>query len=90
MNIASIEMSNFDLVHLHKGTPHCKTHGAMNKITLHEDGGGIWRCISTNGCVVKTFDDQHGTRNAESSYGWKEVDGLCRAACEEKYEIEKF
>lgn len=27
-----------------KETPHCKKHGAMNKISA----GGIWRCIGTH------------------------------------------
>lgn len=27
-------------------TPHCMRHGAMNKVATHEDGGGIWRCIT--------------------------------------------
>ena len=30
----------------HLNTPICKKHGAMNKVSQHEDGGGIWRCIS--------------------------------------------
>ena len=39
-----------------KPTPHCKKHGAMNKINTLEDGGGYWRCIgyvtreNDNGC----------------------------------------
>lgn len=45
MNIFPINFSNFDLVELKK-TPHCKKHGAMNKMNILEDGGGYWRCIS--------------------------------------------
>lgn len=46
MNIKSIDMSNFDLVEVKNGTPHCNLHGAMNKVSLHADGGGYWRCIT--------------------------------------------
>lgn len=51
MNIQPINFADFDLVII-KGdntcrpTPHCKKHGAMNKMNVHEDSGGIWRCIS--------------------------------------------
>jgi len=83
MNISAIEMSDFDLVFLKNNTPHCHHHGAMNKITSHEDGGGVWRCITTNGCVVKVFDNQGGMRDSESSWGLKQIDGICRAGCEE-------
>lgn len=47
MNISEIEMSDFSLVYLHNNTPHCKKHGAMNKVSKHKDGGGYWRCITT-------------------------------------------
>lgn len=46
MNIEPVNFSNFELVEIKNGTPHCKIHGAMNKMNKHEDGGGIWRCIS--------------------------------------------
>jgi len=26
-------------------TPHCRIHGAMNKVSVHEDKGGFWRCL---------------------------------------------
>lgn len=78
MNIHELEMSDFALVEVKSindcaPTPHCKKHGAMNKITKDENGGGTWRCIS----VV-------GIRNTVTSYGAKakiEVDGICRAGC---------
>ena len=44
MTIKPINFSDFDLV-IVKGTPHCKKHGAMNKMNKLEDGGGYWRCI---------------------------------------------
>lgn len=49
MEIQPINFADFGLVEL-KGqriTPHCKKHGAMNKMNVLEDGGGYWRCIST-------------------------------------------
>lgn len=30
----------------YKRTPHCRIHGAMNKMNVLEDGGGYWRCLS--------------------------------------------
>lgn len=52
MKINTIEdnNTNFELVELcDKGgvgylTPHCKVHGAMNKVSVY-DGGGMWRCL---------------------------------------------
>ena len=35
--------ADLDLVELKDGTPHCKKHGAMNKLTKD----GIWRCVTT-------------------------------------------
>ena len=46
MMIRPIEMANYELVEVKNGTPHCKIHGAMNKVSVHEDGGGYWRCIT--------------------------------------------
>lgn len=46
MNIQPIEMATFELVVLSNEIPHCKLHGAMNKVSVHEDGGGYWRCIT--------------------------------------------
>jgi hypothetical protein len=52
--------SNFELVYLHSNyedkinTPHCEKHGAMNKVSVHEDNGGIWRCLELScrcGCI---------------------------------------
>lgn len=51
MKIIPINFSEFDLVEVKttnecKPTPHCKKHGAMNKMNVLEDGGGYWRCIT--------------------------------------------
>ena len=46
MNIEHIKFSDFDLVFINNGTPHCRKHGAMNKMNVLEDGGGYWRCIT--------------------------------------------
>ena len=40
-------MSTFELVEIKNNTPHCKIHGAMNKMNTLEDGGGYWRCIAS-------------------------------------------
>ncbi len=65
MKIQPIQMSDFSLVEIYKDTPHCKLHGAMNKVSLHKDGGGYWRCITIYGT----------TREG------REVEGICRAGC---------
>lgn len=48
MNIEAIkdDNTNFDLVYIHNLTPHCKIHGAMNKVSVFETGG-YWRCITS-------------------------------------------
>lgn len=46
MIIEPIKFATFDLVEIKYGIPYCKIHGVMNKMNKHEDGGGIWRCIS--------------------------------------------
>lgn len=46
MEIIPINYAEFDLVEVFNGTPHCKLHGAMNKMNKLEDGGGYWRCLS--------------------------------------------
>lgn len=35
--------TDFSLVVI-KSTPHCKIHGAMNKVSTYEKGG-YWRCL---------------------------------------------
>lgn len=45
MKIELIQYADFDLVEIIQGTPHCKKHGAMNKMNRFEDGGGYWRCL---------------------------------------------
>jgi len=48
--------SRFDLVIVKtthakvKPTPHCKKHGAMNCVAVHETGK-LWRCIQSNQVV---------------------------------------
>jgi hypothetical protein len=54
MKIVAINFANFENVEIKNGTPHCKKHGAMNKITKNEDGGGYWRCISVVSNTVDT------------------------------------
>ena len=46
MVLEQINFANIELVEIKNGTPHCKIHGAMNKMNKHEDGGGIWRCLA--------------------------------------------
>lgn len=35
-------------------TPHCKKHGAMNKVSLFDDGGGYWRCNTADGITCRS------------------------------------
>jgi hypothetical protein len=77
MNIIPLDIADFDLVEIKttnecNPTPHCKKHGAMNKITLNEDGGGIWRCYAE---VSVT------TIKIGNSISKKENDTPCRAGC---------
>ena len=78
MKIIPLDLSDFSLVEIKTTndcapSPHCKKHGAMNKIAIN-DKGGIWRCIT----VVGYQFVQEG--NAK---GKKEIDNVCRAGCEE-------
>lgn len=72
MNIEPLDIADFSLVEIKDGTPHCKTHGAMNKLTRHEDGGGIWRCITVHS-ITKIRDGNQISK--------KENDCVCRAGC---------
>ena len=56
MKIITIPDGNtsFELVKIINGKPSCKIHGSMNKVSLHEDGGGYWRCLQGQcraGCI---------------------------------------
>ena len=42
-NLKPVDMADISLVTLKNNYPHCKKHGAMNKVTKE----GIWRCLST-------------------------------------------
>lgn len=55
MKITPIEDANtdFNLVVIYQNTPHCKHHGAMNKVNVFSTGA-YWRCIST---VSKTKEN---------------------------------
>lgn len=75
--IQALESAEFDLVEVKttnecKPTPHCKNHGAMNKITRHEDGGGIWRCLAVHSITTVRIGKQISK---------KENDTVCRAGC---------
>lgn len=77
MKITPIESADFGLVEVKTtnectSTPHCKNHGAMNKTTTHEDGGGFWRCLS----AVSVTKIVKG-----NSVSYKENDTVCRAGC---------
>lgn len=79
MKIVPLDLSDFSLVEVKttnecNPTPHCKNHGAMNKITLHADGGGIWRCISVHSITTIIKGNQISK---------KENDAVCRAGCEQ-------
>ena len=70
MNIEPIKDSNISLVEIKNGTPHCKTHGAMNKITSN----GFWRCITVSG-YKKVIDG--------NSISKKHMETICRAGCKQ-------
>lgn len=43
-----------------KDTPHCRVHGAMNKVASWEDNEGMWRCLQSEstadcraGCIER-------------------------------------
>ncbi len=79
MKISKIEMADFDLVEIKNNTPHCIKHGAMNKITKHSDGGGIWRCLSVHSITYIKVGN---------SIGKKENDCVCRAGCIELRDVQ--
>lgn len=89
MTIQPIDLSDFSLVEVKtdypcevRPTSHCKLHGAMNKITIHEDGGGIWRCIHVPGVErVRVLQS-----NGSYAEGLLEHDSICRAGCSEEVE----
>lgn len=75
MTITEIQDANFGLVELKstnscEPTPHCKKHGAMNKIAKD----GFWRCITVSG--FKRIIN--GNSVAE-----KHIETVCRAGCYE-------
>lgn len=69
--------STFDLVELKQACngklyPHCKKHGAMNKVTPGVNG--IWRCLSVHSRTKIVIGN---------SISYKENDTVCRAACKQ-------
>lgn len=75
MKIEPLELADFDLVEVKttnecKPTPHCKKHGAMNKITAD----GIWRCITVSGYREVWNGNARGEVHLET---------ICRAGCSE-------
>ena len=73
MKIEPLDIADFDLVELKTTnecapTPHCKKHGAMNKITPD----GIWRCITVSG-----YEE---VRNG-NAVGRIHLETICRAGC---------
>ena len=80
MKVQAMPDADFDLVFLHTGypeigkTPHCKNHGAMNKISRFKDGGGYWRCLAVHS-VTKIING--------NSVSYKENDTVCRAGCQQ-------
>lgn len=79
MKIKPLELADFDLVEVKttndcNPTPHCKYHGAMNKIT----SDGVWRCICVAGYELV---------RVANAIGKKDVDNVCRAGCIENKDI---
>jgi hypothetical protein len=79
MKIIELEdkSSSFDLVELKEASngkfyPHCKIHGAMNKVSAGENG--IWRCLSIHSLTKIVIGN---------SISYKENDTVCRAAAKQ-------
>ena len=70
MEIEKIEHADFDLVEISNGTPHCKKHGAMNKITKD----GFWRCITVAGFKRIVNGNTVSKKHKEN---------ICRAGCKQ-------
>lgn len=68
-----LELADLSLVYLHNNTPHCKEHGAMNKVGKN----GIWRCLRAEAytCMAKP----HMKEELELIKPKKSFD--CRAGC---------
>ena len=70
------EDSDFESVYLASdrggiiATPHCKKHGAMNKITAD----GIWRCITVAGFERVMVGNAIGEKHREN---------ICRSGCKQ-------
>lgn len=45
--LEEIKFADITKVVIKNGTPHCKEHGAMNKMNQFEDGSGYWRCLTS-------------------------------------------
>jgi len=86
MNLIAIDGADYGLVELtisrHTGRriPHCRLHGAMNKISA----SGYWRCITTHyeyGEWEETGIQKKGGGTKKKS---KMISGvLCKAGCKE-------
>jgi hypothetical protein len=75
MKIYKLDLADFDLVEIKTTNecspkPHCKKHGAMNKITKD----GVWRCISVSGYKRVSEGNSKGLLHQET---------ICRAGCRE-------
>lgn len=73
MKITAINLADFNLVEIINGTPHCKKHGAMNKITAD----GFWRCITISGYKTIVNGNSKSKVHCET---------ICRAGCLEENE----
>ena len=75
MKLVPLENADFNLVEFkttnkNNPTPHCKNHGAMNKIT----SDGIWRCISVTGYEIVKKGNAIGKIHKEK---------ICPAGCKQ-------
>lgn len=73
MKVEPLQSAEFDLVEVKSTnncspTPHCKKHGAINKITAD----GIWRCIAVSGFRIVINGNAVGKLHQET---------ICRAGC---------
>ncbi len=66
--IVPIEHANFALVEIKNGSPHCRDHGAMNRMTKD----GVYRCITVSGFERVVNGNSVSDRHVET---------ICRAGC---------
>ncbi len=80
--IKELKDADLSLVELRNGIPHCKEHGAMNKLT----NTSIWRCVSIYG--IRNLNDRIRDKRGKFKPCNEIFDeNLCKAGCEEVNDV---